>query len=195
MKKIATLSLFSILFIFLNLPASAQDTTVKKNVFENLLKKSDSVKFYSDSLKKVAKTTAVKASESNTKTYDTTSTLSLIIVIAFFFIMALLLFKFFKHLKDNSQRIGYQSIKLIGLILIFPGVCILAVGAKGILSGETLAALFGTIAGYVLSREDDNKDTTLKDVAKKKEEELQGKIRELEEQIKTIKQKNPNLIP
>ncbi|MBK8562032.1 MAG: hypothetical protein IPN76_01410 [Saprospiraceae bacterium] len=74
-----------------------------------------------------------------------------------FALMLYLFYKFFKHLEAHKQRIGYQSIKLIGLILIFPGVCVLAVIGNGLLNSEVLAALLGTIAGYVLSRDDDSK--------------------------------------
>lgn len=184
MKKITLL----FITVCLSLVSTAQDTTVKKAYL-------DSIKTYTDSLKKVAKAAAVKTAETNTAPYTPKEIATLIIVVAFFLVMILLLLQFFMHLKDHKQRIGYQSIKLIGLILIFPGVCVLAlIGGKDILSGETLAVLLGTIAGYVLSREDDNKDNTSAEANKKKEEEYKAKIKQLEEDIKLIKDKNPNLV-
>lgn len=55
----------------------------------------------------------------------------------------------FQRLKKKDQGFGQNSIKVIGLILFLPTILIIS-----ILSGlqtETLAALLGTIAGYVLS--------------------------------------------
>lgn len=190
MKKITAFALLTALFVLLNNMADAQDTTIKRTIFDSIKKKGDSIKVYADSIQKMSNGPVNKSTDTNG--YGPTETMSLVIIIAFFLIMALLLVKFFKHLKDNNQRIGYQSIKLIGLILIFPGVCILAIGGQGILKGETLAALFGTIAGYVLSREDDNKDN-VNAAQRKTEEDLQAKIKLLEETIKNIKEKNPNL--
>ncbi len=109
------------------------------------------------------------------------------IAIGFFIVMLLLLILFFIHLYRHNQRIGFQSIKLIGLILIFPGICILAlIGGTEILGGQTLAALFGTIAGYVLSREDDpNKDTSPDaTLFRKKIKALTEKIEKAENDIK-----------
>lgn len=129
------------------------------------------------------------------------SPLVFVIVVAFFLVMILMILIFFNHLRKRNQPIGYQSIKLIGLILIFPGICILAiVGGDHILSNQTLAVLLGTIAGYVLSRDDDAKDTGQK--GKKtddgkvndKETEYKNKIKELEDKIAEIKLKNPGLI-
>jgi hypothetical protein len=191
MKKITAFALLTALFVLFNNTADAQDTTVKKNIFDSIKKKGDSIRFYADSIQKMSNSPVKKPTDTNG--YSPTETMSLVIIIAFFLIMALLLVMFFRHLKVNNQRIGYQSIKLIGLILIFPGVCILATVGQGILKSETLAALFGTIAGYVLSREDDSKDN-INAAQKKTEEDLQAKIKLLEDTIKTIKEKNPNLV-
>ncbi|MBN8641758.1 MAG: hypothetical protein J0L86_08120 [Flavobacteriales bacterium] len=96
--------------------------------------------------------------------------LKLIIVIFFFIIMAYLIYKFFNHIELDGikQRIGFQSIKLIGLILMFPGICMLAlVGGESVLSGQTLAVLLGTIAGYILSRDDDKNENVNQNSGKK----------------------------
>ena len=191
MKKITAFTLLTTLFVLFVNRAEAQDTTIKKTIFDSVKKKGDSLRMYADSIHKISNSSINKPAD--TKGYGPAETMNLVIVIAFFFIMALLLVMFFVHLNVNHQRIGYQSIKLIGLILIFPGVCILATVGQGILKSETLAALFGTIAGYVLSREDDNKDN-INAAHKKTEEDLQAKIKLLEDTIKTIKEKNPNLV-
>ena len=184
MKKIFALILFGSLFTFFNI--TAQDTMVKKSYFDSIVKNSDSLK--------ILKSSPAKTVEADRKSYTPEETATLIIVVAFFLIMIILLLKFFEHLKHHKQRIGYQSIKLIGLILIFPGVCVLAlIGGKEILSGETLAVLLGTIAGYVLSREDESKDTPSREAVIKIEEEYQAKIKVLEDTIQSIKDKNPNI--
>lgn len=127
-------------------------------------------------------------------------TANIIVVICFFIVTILLLICFFRHIKDNRQRIGFQSIKFIGLALIFPGICILAiVGGSNVLSGQTLAVLLGTIAGYVLSKDDDSKDNSrdfnkMKDDFEKKEKVAVETIKKLEEQLKSIRAKNPGLI-
>jgi len=123
-----------------------------------------------------------------------------IVVTGFFVVMIILLYYFFRHIKTQNQRIGFQSIKLIGLILIFPGICILAIaGGKEILAGQTLAVLLGTIAGYVLSRDDEPKDNIPKDQNnfktenQKKLDDQVAKIKALEDELKQIKDKNPEL--
>lgn len=147
----------------------------------------DSIKIYADSIAK-ANLNAAAITE-DTKGFDLGPNGNLTVVVLFFIVMILLLILFFIHIRFLPTRIGFQSIKLIGFILIFPGICILTiVGGTSVLSGETLAALLGTIAGYVLSRDDDSKDPT------RKEAELQLKLTELEEKLKIIRQKNPNLV-
>lgn len=97
--------------------------------------------------------------------------------------MGLLIILFFNHIKLHQQRIGYQSIKLIGFILMFPGICILAiVGGDTILSGQALSVLLGTIAGYILSREDESSDT-----AKKKQLEAEDQIKIKDKEIADLK--------
>jgi hypothetical protein len=118
----------------------------------------------------------------------------LFIVFLFFVIMIFLFYKFFGHIKAKDQYIGFQSIKLIGLILMFPGICILALAGGGLIGGSTLAALLGTIAGYVLSREDDPKDSSLKeDYAKLKndKEALDVNVESLKAEIEELKKQIP----
>ena len=164
-----------------------RDTAFSRAYVDSLRKaNADSIKIYADSLKK---TNLNAANTTGTKGLDLGPNGNITVVILFFIVMVLLLVFFFIHVRFLHQRIGFQSIKLIGLILIFPGICILTiVGGTTVLSGQTLAALLGTIAGYVLSRDDDSKDST------KKEAELQQKVTDLENKIKIIRQKNPVLV-
>ena len=55
----------------------------------------------------------------------------------------------FARLKAKSQGFGPNSLRAIGIVLFVPGILILAVVAD--FKTETLAALLGTVAGYVLS--------------------------------------------
>lgn len=55
----------------------------------------------------------------------------------------------FKRLKEKNQGFGPNSLKAIGVILFIPTLLILAILTE--FKTETLAALLGTIAGYVLS--------------------------------------------
>lgn len=159
-------------------PQTTSDTTLYTKTYVDSIKK-----ILNDSLKKVTKESKVGFAPA--KFYGPQEIAELIIIIAFFLIMILLIYKFFRHLADHKQRIGYQSIKLIGLILIFPGICILAlVGGEKILSGQTLAVLLGTIAGYVLSREDESK-----------QEINDAKIKAYEETIKSLKEGKPSPVP
>lgn len=125
-----------------------------------------------------------------------------IISISFFLVMLFLLYNYFEYLKRQNQRIGYQSIKLIGLVLIFPGICILAlVGGDSLMSGETLAALFGTIAGYVLSKEEDSNVDSLKNkiaaISKEKEDLVKknNEILETDKKLKDEIEKLKKLVP
>lgn len=118
------------------------------------------------------------------------------ISIGFFVIMIVLISLFF-YSKRKAPYFGFHSIKFIGLILIFPGICILALISKDLINGATLAALFGTIAGYVLSRdkEDDSSVSSLaekyeeeKDKLEKEKKELEDKVSKLESDIKKLGQ-------
>jgi putative Mn2+ efflux pump MntP len=55
----------------------------------------------------------------------------------------------FARLKQKQQGFGPNSIKALGLVLFLPTLLVVAV-SNG-LQNETLAALLGTVAGYVLS--------------------------------------------
>ena len=57
--------------------------------------------------------------------------------------------KIFERLKAKDQGFGPNSLKVIGVILFLPILLILAVLTE--FKTETLAALLGTVAGYVLS--------------------------------------------
>ncbi len=54
------------------------------------------------------------------------------------------------RMKAKNQGLGANNLKAIGVILLLPAIVLLAV-TNGFQS-ETLAALMGTVAGYVLSR-------------------------------------------
>ena len=120
---------------------------------------------------------------------------TLIICGAFFIVMIILLILFFRHLEKMKQYMGFQSIKYVGLALMFPGICILAlIGGKELIPGSTLAALLGTIAGYVLSRErDDNGSSSSKsddkeiDALKSENADLSKNQEELQAQIEALK--------
>ncbi|MCE2030181.1 hypothetical protein [Sessilibacter corallicola] len=55
----------------------------------------------------------------------------------------------YKRLKAKKQGFGPNSLKAIGVVLFLPILLILAVLTD--FQTETLAALLGTVAGYVLS--------------------------------------------
>lgn len=59
------------------------------------------------------------------------------------------LHKIFQRLTEKQQGFGPNSLKAIGVILFLPTLLILAVLTD--FKTETLAALLGTVAGYVLS--------------------------------------------
>ncbi|EPO7920309.1 hypothetical protein [Pseudomonas aeruginosa] len=55
----------------------------------------------------------------------------------------------YKRIKAKGQGFGPNSLKAIGVVLFIPTILILSILTK--FQTETLAALLGTIAGYVLS--------------------------------------------
>ena len=55
----------------------------------------------------------------------------------------------YKRIKAKDQGFGPNTLKAIGVILFIPTILILALLGK--FQAETLAALLGTVAGYVLS--------------------------------------------
>ncbi|MDI6763520.1 MAG: hypothetical protein QME83_10890 [Thermodesulfobacteriota bacterium] len=61
----------------------------------------------------------------------------------------------FDRLKAKDQGFGPNSLKAIGVVLFVPSLVILAIVTD--FKTETLAALLGTVAGYVLSNFEPNK--------------------------------------
>lgn len=59
------------------------------------------------------------------------------------------LHKIFERLAAKQQGFGPNTLKAIGIVLFLPTLLILAVLTD--FKTETLAALLGTVAGYVLS--------------------------------------------
>jgi len=57
--------------------------------------------------------------------------------------------KIFERLEAKQQGFGPNTLKAIGVVLFLPTLLILAVLPE--FKTETLAALLGTVAGYVLS--------------------------------------------
>ncbi len=57
--------------------------------------------------------------------------------------------KIFERLAEKQQGFGPNTLKAIGVVLFLPTLLILAVLTE--FKTETLAALLGTVAGYVLS--------------------------------------------
>jgi hypothetical protein len=63
---------------------------------------------------------------------------------------------YFSRLRAKNQGFGPNSIKALGTILFIPTILILAVATP--FHSEALAALLGTLAGYLLSRGTDRDD-------------------------------------
>lgn len=59
------------------------------------------------------------------------------------------IFLVFARLKAKNQGFGPNSLRAIGIVIFIPTLLILAVITE--FQTETLAALLGTVAGYVLS--------------------------------------------
>ena len=56
----------------------------------------------------------------------------------------------FARLKQKDQGFGPNSLKALGLVLFIPALLMISVTVASFQT-ETLAALLGTVAGYVLS--------------------------------------------
>lgn len=54
------------------------------------------------------------------------------------------------RLKAKEQGFGPNSLKALGVVLLVPGLIVIAIVIPEFQT-ETLAALLGTVAGYVLS--------------------------------------------
>jgi hypothetical protein len=72
-----------------------------------------------------------------------------IVILGSFAIIIFGIYKLFKRLAAKEQGFGPASLKALGLIIFVPMLMIMTV-----ISGfepETVAALLGTVAGYILS--------------------------------------------
>jgi glucose uptake protein GlcU len=83
-----------------------------------------------------------------------TDVIRLIVVIGAVVTMIFGLRLVFNRLKEEKQGFGPNSLKAIGMILFIPTLIIIGVAVADF-QKETLAALLGTVAGYVLSRSKD----------------------------------------
>ena len=71
--------------------------------------------------------------------------------------MLLGIYLVFDRLKTLNEGFNSNSIKILGVIIFLPVLVMLAVLTN--FGGETLAALLGTVAGYILSNsENKNKN-------------------------------------
>jgi uncharacterized membrane protein len=75
--------------------------------------------------------------------------LKLVGVLGASIVMVVGLWLVFDRLKAKDQGFGPNSLKALGIVLFIPTLVILALVVN--FSLETLAALLGTVAGYVLS--------------------------------------------
>jgi hypothetical protein len=57
----------------------------------------------------------------------------------------------FERLRTLQQGFGPNSLKALGIVLFIPTLLIVGIAIPEF-KGETLAALLGTVAGYVLSQ-------------------------------------------
>lgn len=57
----------------------------------------------------------------------------------------------FQRLKEKNQGFGTNSLRALGMVLFIPSLIVVGVSFPGF-NSETIAALFGTVAGYVLSQ-------------------------------------------
>ncbi|MBA3005910.1 MAG: hypothetical protein Q7V01_14095 [Vicinamibacterales bacterium] len=78
-------------------------------------------------------------------------TLSLIVAIGASLTMLVGLWLVFDRLKKKDQGFGPNSLKALGIVLFIPALLMVSVSVKDFKT-ETLAALLGTVAGYVLSQ-------------------------------------------
>jgi hypothetical protein len=81
-------------------------------------------------------------------------TLSLVIAIGAILTLVAGVTQFFIRLKEKNQGFGPGSLRALGLILFIPTLLLISVQKN--FASEALAALLGTIAGYVLSNSRDN---------------------------------------
>ena len=75
--------------------------------------------------------------------------LDCIIICGAFIVMLVGIYIIYLRLREKQQGFGPNSTKTMGIVLFLPTILILAVMTE--MSNEVLATLLGTIAGYVLS--------------------------------------------
>ncbi|MES9942082.1 MAG: hypothetical protein ABW104_12135 [Candidatus Thiodiazotropha sp. 6PLUC2] len=80
--------------------------------------------------------------------------LKIISVVGAFLIIGVGLYYVFERLKAKNQGFGPNSLRAIGIVIFVPVLLILAVVTE--FKTETLAALLGAVAGYVLSNSKPN---------------------------------------
>ena len=68
------------------------------------------------------------------------------------------LYQVFASLKARRSSFGRDSLRAVGLVLFLPSLVILAIVTE--FKPETIAALLGTVAGYVLSSSGSEPTTT-----------------------------------
>ena len=85
----------------------------------------------------------------NLKIPDGTVTVMVVVVAAAVMLCGMILI--FRRLKEINQGFGANSLKAVGLVLFLPTLLIVSVTVADF-KAETLAALLGTVAGYVLSQ-------------------------------------------
>jgi hypothetical protein len=86
------------------------------------------------------------------------SWLDIIAVIGILAAMLIGLVWVFRTLEAKKQGFGPNSLKALGIVLFIPSLVLLALLTE--FATETLAALLGTVAGYVLSNTEDNSPKT-----------------------------------
>lgn len=81
---------------------------------------------------------------------DTADCIRLAAVLGSLFAMLGGLWMVSARLKAKNQGFGPNSLKALGVVLLVPGLIVIAIAVPAFQS-ETLAALLGAVAGYVLS--------------------------------------------
>jgi hypothetical protein len=158
---------FLILLTFLFLGAYPQgkpgDTTRSSDTGRNATRNKTSDANKNDNPK--ASDAGVKPTAKTERSEDTTISQpndafsnwsKLIAVVGLLVIMGSVMAGIFSYVRNSQVFIGHNTIKLIGFVLLLPSICIVSLVSPSIINGAVLAALLGTIAGYVLSRNQEN---------------------------------------
>lgn len=80
-------------------------------------------------------------------------------VLGMVLVMVLGMSQVFRRLRALNQGFGPNSLKSLGIILFLPSLVLLALLTD--FKTETLAALLGTVAGYVLSNSEDKSEKSV----------------------------------